>query len=188
MSVTYPHAIPTPPISPLPQSMASDSAPPHLKSTINLLDSLIAYYQQERMWVYRTRAELDGYPKADASASAVTPTPSTPPEDHATIAKVEETNDLPDAESSGSAKNITSASSRWSKRKKGFKLRLEISQPRIASTVHPVAASSSRSGSIPQREHILEMFEKMMESRMESCERLNRLVRNANRAHLFHRR
>jgi len=30
-----------------------------LKTTTHLLDSLVAFYQHERMWVYRTRAMLE---------------------------------------------------------------------------------------------------------------------------------
>jgi len=133
-----------------------------LKSTIHLLDSLVAFYQHERMWVYRTRAMLE---EAFPNPSVMDPTSQSIP-----------------ASPSPSARNDEvppSHQTRWMHRKKGFKLRLDgirfrpkraipVDQIRQPEYLHP-------------REQLLETFEKMMESRMESCQRINKLVRDANR-------
>ncbi|KAF8897665.1 hypothetical protein BD779DRAFT_1667606 [Infundibulicybe gibba] len=191
MSLSYPHSIPTPPFSP--QDDATAPVPSELKSTVALLDSLVSFYQQERMWVYRTRAALeqafDDLPPvpgtssaADVSnliASSSLPSPSAEPE-----TRVKEEEEGPD---SPPASALTESNSRWLRRKKGFKLRLDGLSPNTKRilTTHVDGANHPRCEMAAQpKERILEMFEKIMESRMESCQRVNRLVRNANRAQL----
>ena len=143
-----------------------------LKSTINLLDSLVAFYQHERMWVYRTRAMLE---EAFPNPSVMDPTTqsisasSSPPTGN---------DEIPTPE--------PSHQTRWTRRKKGFKLRLDGIRPKRVISAIPVD-QVRRPEYIHPREQLLEMFEKMMESRMESCQRINRLVRDANRAYLHHR-
>jgi hypothetical protein len=71
--------------------------------------------------------------------------------------------------------------SRWMRRKKGFNLKLEgISKPRKL----PRTPRQPETPDLVAKEHILELFEKMMEDRMESCQRVNRLVRSASHAYL----
>ena len=48
-------SLPTPPHSP--ERSLRPSRP--IDSTIRILESLVAFYHQERMWVYRTRASLE---------------------------------------------------------------------------------------------------------------------------------
>jgi hypothetical protein len=199
MAVNYPHAMPTPPFSP-----EIDATPPHmdspLKSTINLLDSLVAFYQQERMWVYRTRASLEEAfqdpPSSTGSTSGqpgdtafTLPSPSSlapPVEVESALAKTEPPSGSPHT-------SPTQPPTRWLRRKKGFKLKLDGIGPRNKRTLssqpgnqtdqyHSPDAPNSQSGV-----RILEMFENMMEARMESCQRVNRLVRKANRADLHAR-
>jgi hypothetical protein len=135
-----------------------------LKSTIHLLDSLVAFYQHERMWVYRTRAMLE---EAFPNPSVMDPTVTT--------------QSIPASPSPPAPHNepLPSHQTRWMRRKKDFKLRLNgirfrpkraipVDQIRQPEYLHP-------------REQLLETFEKMMESRMESCQRINKLVRDANR-------
>ncbi|KAH6915325.1 hypothetical protein BKA70DRAFT_574203 [Coprinopsis sp. MPI-PUGE-AT-0042] len=183
MSAPYPHSIPTPPFSPETHHLQmSDSDPQNepLKETVNLLDSLITYYQQESMWVCRTRATLenafDESPFSDSSMS--------PPSG----------NDSPEGEDDAkhpmdqSGARPIPTGSQWIQRKRGFKMRLDLSpkaRPPVRSLRSPSIQSSG--GHAPPREHILTMFEKMMEARMESCMRVNKLVRNANRANLHKR-
>jgi hypothetical protein len=80
---------------------------------------------------------------------------------------------------------ISQASTRWTKRKKGFKMRLEGLSPKAQQARQPLPLGSEDVA--PSREQILVMFEKMMESRIESCQRINKLVRDANRAGLHNR-
>lgn len=145
-----------------------------LKSTIHLLDSLVAFYQHERMWVYRTRAMLEeAFPIMDPTTQ-YNPASSSPP------AKKDE---VPINEPLLPLLPLPSRQTRWTRRKKGFKLRLNGIRPkRVISTI-PVDQVRQLEYLHP-REQLLEMFEKMMESRMESCQRINKLVRDANRHYL----
>ena len=136
-----------------------------LKSTIHLLDSLVAFYQHERMWVYHTRAKLEeAFPNPsimDPSTIQSIPASSSPP------ARNDET--LPN-------ETVPSHQSRWTRRKKGFKLRLNGIRFRPRRVISAIPVDHAH-----PREQLLEMFEKMMETRMESCQRINKLVRDANR-------
>lgn len=155
-----------------------------LKSTINLLDALVNFYQHERMWVYRTRATLENAfqdsPMSDAQDTLPSPT-----SDSESLPEGESENEPSDDLPSSSP---TKPNMRWLHRKRGFKLKLEgVGRRRRASTLKSLNMDAPHQKNIPQREQILEMFEKIMEARMESCQRVNRLVRNANRADLHHR-
>ena len=138
-----------------------------LKSTIHLLDSLVAFYQHERMWVYRTRAMLE---EAFPNPTVMDPTTQSTLASSSPPAKKDE---APINEP------FTSRQTRWTSRKKGFKLRLNGIRPKRV--VSAVPDDQARKLYLRPREQLLEMFEKMMESRMESCQRINKLVRDANR-------
>jgi hypothetical protein len=73
----------------------------------------------------------------------------------------------------------TAPPSRWQRRKHKFKLKLDGLPPAARqrrASVYGVSDSGMR---------VLELFEGMMEARMESCQRVNRMVRMANRANLY---
>jgi hypothetical protein len=117
------------------------------KPIIDRLESLVAFYQQEMLWVYRTRAALE--------TDTTTPL--------STIVGDEEEKD--------DDEEITSTpppATRWSVRKQSFNLRLDGISSRV---------KSPGEDKIP---HVLNLFESMMEARMESCLRVNRLVKRAN--------
>ena len=157
----------TPPFSP--------RAPDPDKSTTHLLDSLVSFYRQEMMWVYRTRASLELVElagpstgsKAD-SPSTTEPSPAIATDVDATPVKLEPFTMPP------------TPSTRWVRRKQNFKLRLDtlpqLERSRPPSQEDRVSTSGVR---------VLELFESMIAARMESCERVNRLVRKANRANLY---
>jgi hypothetical protein len=185
-SNSYPQSsIPTPPFSPKSEDHEIALADHPLKSTINLLDALVVFYQHERMWVYRTRAALENAfqdsPSSDFEAGQDTlPSPQSE-SDLPLDSENEPSDDAPSA-------SPTKPNSRWLHRKRGFKLKLNgVGRHRQATTLKPLNLNATQQEIIPQREQILEMFEKIMEARMESCQRLNKLVRNANRADLHHR-
>lgn len=140
------------------------------------------------MWVYRTRATLENAFDETPGNLPAPVEPHLPPVDKA-FPKLEDDHGGTFHREKGSKTSPPSSPSRWTKRKRGFKLRLELSpQPkRILPTVQSVDGSAASLSSLPPKEHLLDMFEKMMESRMESCERINKLVRRANRAHLHDR-
>ncbi|KAG2156183.1 hypothetical protein DEU56DRAFT_765938 [Suillus clintonianus] len=173
--------LPTPPSSPPRVGLHP------VESTITLLENLVAFYHQERMWVYRTRAQLEmSLQERDATAAAA-----------ATDDEEEMEKEEPDSAEE------TSEPSKWSKRKKAFGLKLEgiattrgmprggIVKQRVPLPMLPAFAHSNQthlsggqpvlgaSGREPGVE-ILEMFERMMQARMESCERVTRMVRNAS--------
>jgi hypothetical protein len=171
------YSMPTPPFSPnSPQLPPLDAKYP-LRSTIELLDSLVTFYQRERMWVCRTRAVMeeafDGPQPLESctpqESALPSPSPSTPESD---------TQDIKPPLVSLRPKQPPS---RWVCRKQGFNLMLEgISKPR---RLHRTQRQL-QSPDLLAKEHILHLFEKMMEDRMESCQRVNRLVRSANHAYL----
>lgn len=141
-----------------------------LKSTIHLLDSLVAFYQHERMWVYRTRAMLE---EAFPNPSVMDPTTQSVPASPSPSARNDE---VPPNEP------LPSHQTRWMRRKKGFKLRLDGIKFRPKRVISAIPVDQIRQPEyLHPREQLLEMFEKMMESRMESCQRINKLVRDANR-------
>ncbi|KAF5333744.1 hypothetical protein D9611_002388 [Ephemerocybe angulata] len=84
-----------------------------------------------------------------------------------------------------------SPNSRWTKRKRGFKLRLDGlqagKQRRVIAPHLDGTSADLQPMPVPSRDDILSMYEKMMESRMESCQRINKLIHDANRAHLHDR-
>ncbi|KAF8205094.1 hypothetical protein BJ912DRAFT_940239 [Pholiota molesta] len=108
MATTFAHSMPTPPFSPQNYKMPDGNIENPLNSTINLLDSLVAFYQQERMWVYRTQAVLN-----DAFS-----TPSTMESPIFSKAK----NGLSYDRCNDPGGNPQDPlASRWARRKKGFK-------------------------------------------------------------------
>lgn len=109
--------LPTPPSSPPTIGMHP------VESTISLLESLVAFYHQERMWVYRTRAQLEmGLHRSPDFHS-----------DGSIDMQLEDDCDSPgqtqSASSPDSGKTGDNSSSspptKWIKRKKAFNLRLE---------------------------------------------------------------
>ncbi|KAG1752661.1 uncharacterized protein EDB91DRAFT_1103721 [Suillus paluster] len=182
--------LPTPPSSPPRVGLHP------VESTITLLENLVAFYHQERMWVYRTRAQLEmSLQERDASAAA---------------AATQDEEDMEKEEEEPDSAEETSETTKWMKRKKAFGLKLEgiattrgmprggimkqrpiLRQPISAGFAHSNQTQISGSGQptlvlgAGGREpgvEILEMFERMMQARMESCERVTRMVRNASGA------
>ena len=72
-----------------------------------------------------------------------------------------------------------SQSSRWMRRKNNMRLKLDgIAQRKR----RPSRAPPTEPGA-----QLLEMFSELMDARMESCQRVQRMVRSANRADLYMR-
>jgi len=141
-----------------------------LSSTTKMLDSLVSFYQQERMWVYRMRAQEACTPQLkdespdqfeQAQPASTSMGPSVEPQEYHFV----------DQSTNGQA-------TRWMRRKREFNLRLEGIRSK---RVHPLEIVQGQpSEELRPREQMLEMFEKMMEERMESCQRVNRLVQEAS--------
>ncbi|KAI0722921.1 hypothetical protein C8Q76DRAFT_691532 [Earliella scabrosa] len=175
------NALPTPPQSPTSREVAH--------SAISLLESLEAFYQQERYWVHHTRAALElAITKGiDAPPSSHGPTPSSSqgmlspasstmsdtPSLDMPVVKME-----PDTTPPSLSR---SQSTRWTRRKNMMRLKIDgisVQQRKRRPTRAPPTEPGAR---------LLEMFSELMDSRMESCQRVQRMVRNANRADLYMR-
>lgn len=119
------------------------------------------------MWVCRTRASLElvleAAPSNGSDCTGSTASSETLIDDGESSENIKEEPNSP--------KSLTST--RWVRRKKGFKLKLEGISMRGKQRKRPVHADNAV--------RMLELFETMMEARMESCERVTRMVREANR-------
>ncbi|TFK55907.1 hypothetical protein OE88DRAFT_1652430 [Heliocybe sulcata] len=182
-------SLPTPPHSPPPID--------HMSTAIHLLDSLQAFYHRERTWVLHTRAEIEEKliegpdartisdpasitsepSSAYSSAESYGSNESTPPQvTSVDVVKAEPFDaQLPTDEQ-------RRRNSRWTKRKNGFKLKLNGIGPK--SRRRFVKAERDRGMSEPGAQ-LLEMFGDLVDARMESCQRITRLIRSANRADLL---
>ncbi|OBZ76313.1 hypothetical protein A0H81_04042 [Grifola frondosa] len=188
----------TPPDSPSSSDMAN--------SAVTLLNSLEAFYQQERYWVHHTRASLELALSKGIDAPSIPPTldcqlPS-PPSSSSDPASPQNTvtgaaaaantttttttaadpvviKSEPDNPSAESLSEARARSTRWLHRKNGMKLKLDgISHHHRRKRPHRASPSEPRA-------RLLEMFSELMDARMESCQRVQRLVRSANRTDLF---
>jgi len=167
--------LPTPPCSPYEQTVTRET----MTSSLQLLNSLTIFYQQERYWTHHTRAALETAlsnsfkGKVEPSVGeAETESPSTSLEEPGSSKSFTETNDIVKAEPSSpvlQSVDVQRRRSRWNRRKNILKLKLGgIEAPIRMQTIRP-------------SQHILEMFAELVESRMESCERVTKLVKLANR-------
>jgi len=175
-------ALPTPPFSP-PQTLTDAPA----DTSVVLLNSLVSFYQQESLWVHRTRAGLElaltaqGRDSITAAATAKALSSSTD-----SSAGLTEDSDLQSikAEPTTPPPSLGKVhpKSRWMQRKQSFKLRLEGIGPH---NLHRRQRRMQRDASSEAGTRLLELFGQLMEARMESCHRVNRLVREANRIDLY---
>ncbi len=180
------NALPTPPQSPTSQDIAH--------SAVTLLDSLETFYQQERYWVHHTRAALElaltkgidapaavDAPSPSSSQGALSPASSTLSDttlvDAPIVKKEPETAPSPPLSLSLSRPPST----RWMRRKNNMRLKLD-SLSLQSRKRRPMHASPTEPGA-----RLLEMFSELMDARMESCQRVQRMVRSANRADLYMR-
>ncbi|KAI0347531.1 hypothetical protein BDW22DRAFT_1322447 [Trametopsis cervina] len=189
-------ALPTPPHSP-----THGAVVPKAAVASSVLDSLCSFYQQERYWVHHTRASLemalakgidgpallcaapssaDGVPSPASSTSTLCDSP--PPPSHAVTVTVKP--DPEDAENPAAFLDESRAAraSRWLRRKNKMRLRLEgiNSHPHR----HPKNGGAARSRPLraPPSEpgaRLLEMFSELVDARMESCQRISRMVQES---------
>ncbi|KAI9448185.1 hypothetical protein H4582DRAFT_2068717 [Lactarius indigo] len=154
-------ALPTPPFSP-PQTLTD--AP--VDTSAVLLNSLVSFYQQESLWPAATAKAFSSSSDSTASLTddsdmqSIKAEPTTPPP---SVGKIH-------------------PKSRWMQRKQSFKLRLEGIRPQ---SLHRRHRRMRQDASAEAGTRLLELFGQLMEARMESCHRVNRLVREANRADLY---
>lgn len=173
----------TPAFAPQNMRLPSSNDEDGLKTTANVLDSLVAYYQHEKMWVYRTRASLeDAFSSPPLDGAHLHHHQQQPVPYYPERSRFGPANPAPfqSLDSGSSAEDGSMSPSRWKDRKKGFKLRLEGIRSRRVVNTQP-------SDQLQPQEQILEMYERMMEARLQSCQRVSKLIQDANRAKLHHR-
>jgi hypothetical protein len=166
----------TPPSTPPPSSRPIDSA-------ISLVDSLLAFYHQERMWVYRTRASLELVLEAAPSGASDSTLVSTS-ESTATVEEKEGSLSIIVHPRDNTGMDLmypaNSPTTLWTRRKKSFKLKLEGISMRGRKRRTTAGQEAPQTPGV----QMLELFENMMEARMESCERVSRMLRDANTSSL----
>lgn len=171
------HLLPTPPSSPLPDVAAHTS--------VVLLNSLVQFYQQESLWVHRTRAALELALSTRGIDSPGTPAqipsgPTPPSSDTDDAVKQDPSTPQP----IGKAHSL----SRWMQRKKSFKLKLEGMPNSLAAARRRRAHRGAHAPTAPETgTRLLELFGQLMEARMESCHRVHRLVQEAHCPDLYTR-
>jgi hypothetical protein len=177
-------ALPTPPFSP-PQTLTD--AP--VDTSVVLLNSLVSFYQQESLWVHRTRAALELALTAKGRDSITAAATAKALSSSSTDSSADLTEDS-DAQSIKAEPTTPPPSlgkvhpkSRWMQRKQSFKLRLEGIGPH--SLNRRQRRRMQRDNTAEAGTRLLELFGQLMEARMESCHRVNRLVREANRVDLY---
>ncbi|KAI0081831.1 hypothetical protein K474DRAFT_1656237 [Panus rudis PR-1116 ss-1] len=160
-------SLPTPPRSP----RAAEAN----QSAANLLDSLTSFYQQERYWVHHTRAALelaltkgiDAPPQYAINTPPDSPTSSPESSDSLPIIKADPDAPLPPSDAA-------IRKSLLMRRKAGIKLRLE-GLAHTHKRRRPHRAPPNEPGP-----RLLEMFSELVDARMESCQRISRLVRESS--------
>ncbi|KII94075.1 hypothetical protein PLICRDRAFT_50063 [Plicaturopsis crispa FD-325 SS-3] len=154
-------------------------------STVRTLDSLVAFYHQERMWVYRTRAALElAYltdsdtpsPSAPISTISAPNSNSTPSEElQLQLPRLPAPDDREDSESDTPCGGVkeeqhspSPPASTWARRKRGFKLELSGISARTKRAVRARGDIARRDAErvaekADTRVAMLELFERMME-------------------------
>lgn len=160
-------SLPTPPRSPRADEMS--------QSAVNLLDSLTAFYQQERYWVHHTRASLElalvkGI-DAPPSSNMISSSAASSPEDQAASARPPSLNIKAEPTSAADARKAL-----WMRRKQANGLNLKLDGLSHSRRRRPHRAPPTEPGA-----RLLEMFSELVDARMESCQRISRMVRDASR-------
>jgi len=190
-------ALPTPPHSPDDGTVVHKSA-----VATNMLDSLCSFYQQERYWVHHTRAALElalskgiDAPALICGADANSAGTASPASSTSTLCDSPMQNPVfvkPDPDAENTTLLLTTPplledsadarASRWLRRKNKMRLRLDgiDSHPHRnkgknnIKKVRPHKAPPNEPGA-----RLLEMFSELVDARMESCQRISRMVQES---------
>ena len=173
-----PAHLPTPPQSPSARQLSIEP----INTSLALLNNLTAFYQQERYWTHHTRAALES---ALASTVKGTITLSADVDDvdssltsltSSTLSSTAGFSEDPDYASvkaeplTPSVKTMDLQQRRRNRKKNNLRLKLGGIAPPIL----------KQQGTRPSQ-RILEMFAELVESRMESCERVTNMVKRYHR-------
>ncbi|KAK7470500.1 hypothetical protein VKT23_001926 [Stygiomarasmius scandens] len=196
----FSHPMP-PPIAHFQSSISSSS--PELQSTLTTLQSLVAFYEDERAWIYSQRITADDPPALPIISPDIyiENLPSSSRLSSQAEIKEEPSDILIPNSSNAHFSRSESPETRWGKRKPDLKLKLHKLPPLLrthsGSARRKIDARTykeerdSSVDSLPDIEtlvraankdaHLLDIFEEMMEARLKSCQRIDRLVRDARR-------
>ncbi|EIN10406.1 hypothetical protein PUNSTDRAFT_132500 [Punctularia strigosozonata HHB-11173 SS5] len=219
--------LPTPPTSPsLSEPQLVESRGSSTRPALQLLDQLVNFYQQERVWVHHTRAAL--FELAMASSAAAGPSLSTSTSDDPSPSSTHP-DELPAADPHSGVPDVTVKSepvdvdmalaglskpdrhTRWMRRKNSMRLQLKLDGispatrgrsrrrrgdpappppvPQIANLHHHQLYAAEVDEPLMPGEHgarLLQQFGDLMDARMESCQRVTRLVQEAGRQDLLY--
>ena len=176
-----PAHLPTPPQSPTSTQLSIEP----INSSLTLLNNLTAFYQQERYWTHHTRAALESAlastykdtitlsADADDLANNSSSSPRSTPLTLSSTAGFSDESDysLVKAEPlTPKMKTMDLQQRRRTRKKTNLRLKLGGITPPI------LKQQNSRPS-----QRILEMFAELVESRMESCERVTNMVKRYHR-------
>jgi hypothetical protein len=172
--------LPTPPQSPSATQLSLEP----INNSLTLLNNLTAFYQQERYWTHHTRAALESAlastvkgqitlsTDVDDVDSNSSPSPRSSPASLSSVGFPDDS-DYPSVKAeplSPKMKTMDLQQRRRTRRKNNLRLKLGGITPPII----------KQQGSRPSQ-RILEMFAELVESRMESCERVTNMVKRYHR-------
>ena len=165
--------LPTPPQSPSAQQLSIEP----INNSLTLLNNLTAFYQQERYWTHHTRAALESA-LASTVKGAITLSADVDDVDSklssstlSSAAGFSDESDYIKAEPlTPNMKTMDLQQRRRNRKKNNLRLKLGGIAPPIL----------KQQGTRPSQ-RILEMFAELVESRMESCERVTNMVKRYHR-------
>ena len=173
--------LPTPPQSPSARQLSIEP----INNSLALLNNLTAFYQQERYWTHHTRAALESAiastvkgtitlsTDADDVDSTLSSSPQSTSSTLSSAAGFSDDSDYPSIKAeplSPKMKTMDLQQRRRNRKKNNLRLKLGGIAPPIL----------KQQGSRPSQ-RILEMFAELVESRMESCERVTNMVKRYHR-------
>ncbi|KAF9645668.1 hypothetical protein BDM02DRAFT_475725 [Thelephora ganbajun] len=176
-----PAHLPTPPQSPSARHLSIEP----INNSLALLNNLTAFYQQERYWTHHTRAALESALASTVKGAITLSTDvddvdstlsSSPRSTSSTISSAASLSDDSDYVSikaeplTPEMKAMDLQQRRRNRKKNNLRLKLGGITPPIL----------RQQGSRPSQ-RILEMFAELVESRMESCERVTNMVKRYHR-------
>ncbi|THV08411.1 hypothetical protein K435DRAFT_10224 [Dendrothele bispora CBS 962.96] len=195
----FSHPMPPPPDAPHPFSLTAPDIP-RLQSSLSTLQSLVDFYENERTWIYRQRVSVDDPPVLPVISPDIY-TDEDPYSSQEMEIKAEPVEIPLTGTSRTHSIHFKPSETRWRRRKPDLKLKLHklpplqrIQNGAVRRNADPQSSSSEEGLSsytecLPGIEtlvraanedaHLLDIFEEMLEARLQSCQRIDRLVRDA---------
>ncbi|KAI0755477.1 hypothetical protein BC629DRAFT_1584669 [Irpex lacteus] len=167
-------ALPTPPHSPTETAMV-----PKAHVAVSMLDHLRTFYQQEQYWVHHTRASLEMAIAKGIDGDALLYPPTS--DDQSMPSPASSTSTLCDSPPHKTVMESAARASRWAHRKNKMRLRLDgiNSHPHRDSGLKSKKSRPLKAPPTEPGARLLEMFSELVDARMESCQRITRMVQES---------